>query len=449
MSHRAECYEASLPKDVRRAKGIYYTPRSIVDSMLSSLDCGAKEAVNLKLCDPCCGCGNFLIAAIERGFRAENISGFDIDAEAVRITCERILEATGCDVSQSVRVADFWDLAPKLNAEFDIIASNPPWGSHMDIHRRHELSARYEAGHSVDSSALMLLAALTTLTEGGRLTFLLPDAFFNIGGFEDVRRRLLQLNITQLADYGKAFRGLMTRAQSITLSNEEARSRAKAESLFDGVRHLRALSSFRKNPKSIINMWLSAEGAKVVERIYSKPHSTLADNATWGMGIVTGDNERFIAREPREGYIEVIRGYNITEGGVTQSDSYIPQDLGLYQQHAPEAFYRAEAKVLYRFISSQAIFCVDRERRYILNSANGFIPTKGLNMSCEEVVERLNSSVIVWLHKALFRSHKILRHDIERLPLHTEIDDFSEERYLEYLDIEPTEDGGYRVKNRE
>ncbi len=453
---RAESYETSLRRDERRARGVYYTPLSVINKMLDSLFAAAEiEPEAETLCDPCCGGGNILVAAMERGFKAENIYGYDIDAEAVRIARERVLELAHSRGEQitaeqlHIEVRDFWDLAPEQPSRYDIIASNPPWGSHIEPSRRKMIGERYCAGHSVDSSSLMLYAALSTLKAGGLLTLLLPDSFFNIGGFDSIRERILGLEIRQLCDYGKPFKGLMTRAQSLTLINRECAAEGVVECIYEGAHHLRKQSSFRRNPKSIINMWLSTEGAEAIEAIFEKPHTTLAGVAEWGMGIVTGDNERFFSSTPQSGYIEVVRGYNIKKDGITQPDTYIPKDLAQYQQCAREEFYTAREKIVYKIIASQAIFCLDREQRYILNSANGFIPSEELPLSCEEVVARLNSGVIVWLHQALFRSHKILRHDIEYLPLHTEVDSFSEEQYLEYLGIEPSEDGGYRVKKGE
>ncbi|MFI3306246.1 MAG: TaqI-like C-terminal specificity domain-containing protein [Rikenellaceae bacterium] len=419
MSHRAHSYEESLEREVRRAEGIYYTPADIVANMLSTVTIEGCE----RLCDPCCGAGNFLIGAIERGVKAENIFGYDKDAKAVAIARERVREMTGFDATNNIVVADFWSVAPKLIDSFDIVATNPPWGGVVEASYRGELTTKYSAGHSSDTATLMLFAVLTTLRKGGQMTILLPDAFFNIGGFEDARRKLLGLKITHLRDYGKAFKGLMTRAESITLTNRKSTQRQWAECSFEGQTDRRTLESFRKNPKSIINMWLSAEGAATVEEIFAKPHVTLHEAATWGMGIVTGNNAKYCHSDRRKGDIGVVRGYNIKLDGIAPCDTYIPSDLSLYQQVASEDFYLAREKIIYRFIASRPIFCYDPEQRYILNSANGFIPNEGFALSCEEIVERLNSDVVAWLFEALFRTHKILRSDLEHLPLLLDMDD--------------------------
>lgn len=440
MSQRATNHEESLSREYRRAEGIYYTPRSVVVEMLQTLSGGIEGR---DICDPCCGCGNFLVEALKMGASAERLYGFDRDEEAVRITRERIFEVSGFDGSRNIVVGDFWEEAPARSESYDVIISNPPWGAKLTPKRRAELGDRYGIGHSADSSAFMLMAALTTLREGGEMSCLLPDAFFNIGTFEGVRHHILGLSMSHLCDYGRPFAGLMTRAESITLRKRASRGDELVRCRWDGVEHKRLQRSFISNPKAIINMWLDDEGAKAVEAIYARPHLTLLDNAVWGMGIVTGDNTRFCHEEPSSGDVAVVRGYNITKEGLTPLRTYIAGDMSLYQQVAHSEFYRAGEKILYRFIADRPLCCLDREQHYLLNSANGLILNEGFELSAEGVVERLNSDEIVWLFRAIFRTHKILRHDIEQLPLHLE---FEQDSYAQYLGIEPTAKGSYKIK---
>ena len=85
-------YENSLSDSYRNKEGIYYTPNDIVNDLLSLKD---KPIGNQTFCDPCCGSGNFLIRALEIGFKPENIFGFDVDPVAVEIAKRRIYEKTG------------------------------------------------------------------------------------------------------------------------------------------------------------------------------------------------------------------------------------------------------------------------------------------------------------------------------------------------------------------
>lgn len=100
-------YEVSLSDSYRNKEGVYYTPIEVVNDLFSLVK---NEFQDASFCDPCCGSGNFIIRAIELGFKPENIFGFDIDPVAVEITKARIYKATGYK-SENIQVADFLDVA--------------------------------------------------------------------------------------------------------------------------------------------------------------------------------------------------------------------------------------------------------------------------------------------------------------------------------------------------
>jgi site-specific DNA-methyltransferase (adenine-specific) len=213
----------------------------------------------------------------------------------------------------------------------------------------------------------------------------------------------------------------------------------------------RNLESFVNNPKLIFNFWTNNEESEVIKRFYSTKHITLKDNAKWGLGIVTGNNNRFCSNQPKEGYIPIYKGSDITKNGLKSPSTYITQDFSRFQQVAPLEIYLSKKKIIYKFISSDLCFHCDNEQRFILNSANFFIPDESkLGISAEQLTLLLNSEIINWMFKKLFSTHKILRGDIELLPIHTDYFSyysyFSEEKYLEYLNIIKTKDGTYRVK---
>ena len=84
-------YENSLSESYRNKEGIYYTPTDIVVDMFKSIE----NVEDKTFLDPCCGGGNFLMQALEMGFKPENVYGFDTDQNAVEITKKRFFEKTG------------------------------------------------------------------------------------------------------------------------------------------------------------------------------------------------------------------------------------------------------------------------------------------------------------------------------------------------------------------
>ena len=112
----------------------------------------------------------------------------------------------------------------------------------------------------------------------------------------------------------------------------------------------------------------------------------------------------------------ILKGSDILRYKVKDSNKYIrftPED---FQQVAPTELYRAEEKLLYRFISDVPVFAYDNNKTLSLNSCNILIPQiKG--MSIKYVLAVLNSSVSAFFIKKKFNSLKMLRSHIESLPL--------------------------------
>jgi site-specific DNA-methyltransferase (adenine-specific) len=359
-------YENELSDSFRNKEGIYYTPLDVVEDMLS-VDL-LPDYSELTFCDPCCGSGNFLMRALELGISPDNIYGFDTDPVAVAIAKQRILEKTGKEC-KNIQNADFLEYITQTDLQFDLIFTNPPWGKKIDAESKVQLSNYFATGKSNDTSSLFFFAAIKSLKEGGYLGFLLQEAFFNIQIFEDARNKALQYKILKMKDYGKCFDGLITKAQAITL---QKCSEEKHDILCEGAdySHFRERESFKQNPKAIFNFFCSAEDSKIIEHIYNQPHITLQNRAEWGMGIVTGNNSKFLQSENQAGYIPVYKGADISEGGLKNASNYIPADLSLYQQVAPIHLYQAKEKLIYKFISSKLSFVCDRKQSFFLNSAN-------------------------------------------------------------------------------
>lgn len=439
-------YEESLSDSYRNKEGIYYTPKEIVADMLPDV---IEDIQNKKFCDPSCGSGNFIMRAIEIGFKPENVYGFDIDPIAVEITKKRIEKKTGF-ISRNIQQSDFLEIASKTKLKFDFIYTNPPWGKKIQKQEKERYSSIFGAGRSVDTSSLFFFASITFLEANGSLGFLLPEAFFNIATFEDARKKALHLKIERLIDYGKSFKGLLTKAQAIVLSNRKIDNENIKCTISYKHNFLRTALSFKKMPKSILNLYCDNTASSVIEHVYSLEHINLVNNAQWGLGLVTGNNKKFGLDTIKEGYMPIYKGADITYEGLKEPQMFIPKDLSLYQQVAPVGLYEAPEKLIYKFISSKLCFFHDTKQRYILNSANMLILKKEFPVSSQNLVALLNSKFMNWLFTQIFNTHKILRGDIETLPIHKdyflEYPDFDENKYLDYLGIKECEDGTYRIK---
>lgn len=439
-------YEEKLSDSYRNKEGIYYTPFEIITDLFQQ----PKEDVsNLTFCDPCCGSGNFIIHAIKHGFKPQNIFAYDTDPVAIELTTARIYELTGYK-SKKIKVADFLDIATNETTDkYDYIFTNPPWGKKIPREERIPKALELNAGASIDTCAIFFFACLANLKEDGKLGLLLPDSFFNIAVFEDARKKALQLQIERLVDYGKTFKGLISKAQAIVIKNIESSAFSEIKCQSNNLNFNRKSSSFKSNPKSILNFHCSTDESDVLNYLMSLPHTTLKNRAKWALGIVTGNNKKHIQKKSKKGYLPVFKGADITVEGLKPPSGYISPNFDDYQQVAPLSMYQAKEKLVYKFISSKICFFYDNKQRFFLNSANILVPDNNFPVPLEILGQYLSSDLVNWIFKKIFNTHKILRGDLESLPIYYEalcdITEFDEEKLLEKIGIRK-ESGTYRIK---
>src|SRR5262249_54567372 len=140
-----EPYPESLPRDRRRAQGAFYTPAFLVDAVVDETlgpaladAAWAGSAPRLKVLDPACGGGRFLVACAERIVPAAVARGHDADAawRAAVSLCltgverdpdaaarARAARGPGADV----RVAEALGGGAAAQAAWDVVVGNPPW----------------------------------------------------------------------------------------------------------------------------------------------------------------------------------------------------------------------------------------------------------------------------------------------------------------------------------
>ena len=441
-------YQDSLSNSYRNKEGIYYTPENICETMLSDITFPLEGQ---EFCDPCCGSGNFIMAAIRHGFAPDHVYGYDTDPTAIEIVKQRILQETGFN-SENIVCANFLEVSANIKVsprQFDVIITNPPWGKKIQKSEKEAYGKILQAGRSLDTSSLFFFGAVRCLRDHGFLSFLMPDSFFKIATFQDARRHLLEFTLLNVRDFGKPFKGLLTKAQSFCL-RKTLPDENYVQSYIGDRDFKRKQETFMHNPGSIINFESSQEDDSVIARLFDRPHIFLEGHARWGIGIVTGNNRKFCKSSPGSDLVPVYKGVDIHKGHVDEPRTFIPSDLSLYQQVAPIELFEANSKIIYRFISSSLVFFNDTEKSYFLNSVNMIVLLPGFPISDDNLVKLLNTELFSWLFSKLFNTHKILRADLEKLPLPVHFpgkcQGFTESQLIEYYELEKTECGTFRVR---
>ncbi|HLH60680.1 MAG TPA: N-6 DNA methylase [Ktedonobacteraceae bacterium] len=199
-------YEASLPLVERKKRGHFSTPPLLVEHILDA--CGyTPEAslAHLRVLDPACGSGNFLVAAAQRlkafarrvglsnaesiALLERNLWGFDPDPVSCFLAEMRLRMEMG-DVPASLHIHQADSLVLSWEPCVDLFIANPPY-----LAARNTDLSGYRSTHrrgQVDSYLLFLNLALSVVRPGGWIGLVLPDPVLARANAAGERARLLE-----------------------------------------------------------------------------------------------------------------------------------------------------------------------------------------------------------------------------------------------------------------
>lgn len=419
-------YQSILKEGKKSLYGSYFTPKDLATEMLRS---HSKDIDSIL--DPCCGSGTFLcIAAKELSLPLTAIYGIDNDPIAVFITKINLLLHFK-DENTTPKIICHDVLRHNLNLEhpIDIIISNPPWGALKKITKRHD----QDAINTSDSASEILIHVLQQMDEKTKLIFLLPYSLLNIKAHKDVRTKLLKdYTIKHIHYSGRPFDGVLSDTFWIEIEHKTVENTNITICHPNDKISVIAQKTFLENPEHIININADELDLKLLNKIYKTPHTTLKGNALWSLGIVTGNNKKYLSTEARTDRKPIVRGTDIRPYRMSSPRQYIEFKPSLFQQFSNISFFEAPEKLIYRFISSSLIFAYDDSQCLTLNSANILIPQiKGYPLKV--VLAILNSKLMQYVFKKTFATHKVLKSDLCQLPIPL-LDDDTKQKILQEVD---------------
>ena len=382
----------------RKEKGAYYTPTEVVNSLISNLF-SEKDIKSKEIIDPCCGTGNFILQLPET-VKSENVYANDIDEISVKLA--RINYALKYDISDRDMVishitqSDF--LIDMEEKKYDIILGNPPWGSEVP----------YDA---------FVEKAVKSLKDNGHLSFVLPESILGVKSHKKIREFMMSSCRPKYVEFlGEAFHGVQ--CPSIILHVELTKGSFTTKGLVvnDGGRVFTIDTDRDVSADSLSIKITDKEYALIQKLSDGKNKATLKGNALFGLGIVTGDNKKYISQIKTPDNEPVLKGADIEKYRYNAAENFISFTPEKFQQVAPEHIYRAKEKLLYKFISSDLVFAYDDTGMLSLNSCNILIPQIP-GLSIKYVLAVLNSSVAQFIYSKRFGSVKVLRSHIEQIPI--------------------------------
>lgn len=210
---KGEVYEGLLARnadDVRGGAGQYFTPRPVIRAIVEVM----SPEVGMRISDPACGTGGFLLAAFEylqgraRGardvayLRTKALHGVDLVPNVARL-CAMNLFLHGLGTDARHPVVSIGDSLESMPEAVDMVLTNPPFGKKASFTivgedgKRHTDRLSYSRPDFCVTTSNKQLNFVqhvySMLKEGGRAAIVIPDnVLFEGGAGERVRRTLLE-----------------------------------------------------------------------------------------------------------------------------------------------------------------------------------------------------------------------------------------------------------------
>ena len=404
-------YMSLISKGKKDTKGIFYTPFSVVKKIVDSM----TIYQGMRILDPGCGSGNFLIQMYRKlkdnDFSTDEIIdmlyGYDIDNIAVLIAKINLYNIDNNIDYNSLNIKKFDFFKDTIDDKFDTIIGNPPWGMKYTKKEKDELKERYgKIFVKQDSFAQFIIRSFEVLSDNGELGFVLPSSILNIATHKYIREVLLSHNINYIKNMGREFNEVVTDVVIIKVTNSND---IDNKCIFN--KYKIKQRQFLENPN--YNFLVPSTIPKnIINKIKNTRYFHLNDtNSLFNLGIVTGNNKEFLFDKKIAKAEPVISGKDITRYNLNYKliNKYIIFDKDKMQQVAPEENYRKE-KLVYKFIGNKLCFAVDSKGLLTLNSAN-IINISGYNIYYVSAI--LNSRVTQLFFDEVYKTHKVLKNDIK------------------------------------
>ena len=339
-------YEKNLSEEIKKSKGIYYTPKFIVDYILNKT---LKEHDILsnpcpKILDISCGCGKFLLEAYDilyemfeyyrHELKIENIHkhiienciyGVDIDKNAVDILNNSLRNK---DIDSKILKSNIYcfDSLNKNNLgqdvinlfwenKFDYIIGNPPYIGHKSLGKEYKnfLLKEYSEVYRDKSDIYYCFykRVIDLLSEDGIVSIITPRYFLESISGKHLRNYILNNSyINEIIDFNGSniFKNISIASCIITLSKKCITSNIDIHKLKNSKLKLNYLDSleYYLNDDNFYNIkikqsdlnedWIisNKENLDIYNKLESYGQYRLKDICISFQGIITGCDKAFI-----------------------------------------------------------------------------------------------------------------------------------------------------------
>jgi len=445
----------------RKEQGIYYTPTYIVDYIVRNtlgelLEQKRINAEKIKLLDPACGSGSFLIKAFDvfdEYYRKNdknysqtqldstgrytrkvkilqnNIFGVDLDKQAVEIAqlnlllkiAEKghrlpILEKNiknGNSLIDDVNIAG--KKAFKWTEEFeaiikaggfDVVIGNPPYGAEYLDAEKDFLKTKYNEDKTGNSASFFILRGLELVKDNGYFAYIVPKQLTYISSWEYIRNRLLDYQIIKIVDVSEAFEGVELEQVIFIVKKTKPKDRivvgfSNKSVIEESISNRKFLSSKR------FPLWINEHNFGIFTKILSgsTPLSKLA-HVNWG-----GPVAKYLSKTKTDDSIPCLRGREVRRYNFASEYFIKTRDI------VPTYYIKGEKLLFQRIVSrcGSRIVANYRDARIVgtySNDDNYADKTVTLiwdsSISLKYLLGILNSKLISWFaHRYLWNRSQL------------------------------------------
>jgi len=479
--------EGAKDKEKRKSHGIYYTPKYIVDYIVKNtlgkvLDEMLKNKEyakigKLKVLDPACGSGSFLLKALElfddayektpefaklpkgRKIKAlcNNIYGVDLDTEAVELTKLNLLLSStysrkklpnlndnieqGNSLIDDPKIAGdkafdwdkrFKDVMDK--GRFDVVIGNPPWVTLLHQEIGQKVVSYYKEkfivaeGFKLNLFPLFLEKALRLVKNGGLISFILPNRLLDTPSYENLRKHLIcNYTIEHIIDIPQgSFDQVVAGNIIIIIKNEKNPSNKPIKvnrNIFEEGR-----ISFSISIKDIIandyaiNINRAPGADKLTDKI-QKNSISLKQTMNVHVGMMIKEKKNKLTRSHVKGLKRIVVGRDFDRYTPMQYRYFDPKKVVIFGGTKRPSKHEVRHKILLRKTGNTLIASYDSEGIYAEQSVYLLLPNSEKTSRIMFLLGLINSRLLSFYFRNILITNPeaypyIQHYDVEKLPIY-------------------------------